>query len=364
MALYWVLLLLPALGAVLAVSKMGRGAVVDELLPVAPSTLGLGLFGVLLVIVVGFRHEVGGDWLNYLPPLEIALEQTFKEGLMSGGDPAYGLLTWTSAHLGGGVYLVNAVCSAVFVAGLVVFARNSPQPWLALCVAVPYLVIVVAMGYTRQGAAIGLVMVGLVVLNQGYLLRFSLWLVLAALFHKSALILMPLAIFAGRKNWGAVLGVLVVGALMFVLLLAEYVDHLIAGYITDQYASSGAGIRVVMNALPAAIFLLFRHRFDLTDAQRSFWVWMSLGAVSFIFLLVVSPSSTAVDRVALYWIPLQLFVWSRLPQAMGQRAGTQRQWVVVVIAYAFAVQFVWLFYADHSFAWLPYQFYPWIWLWS
>ncbi len=91
---------------------------------------------------------------------------------------------------------------------------------------------------------------------------------------------------------------------------------------------------------------------------------MSLGALAFIVLLAVSPSSTAVDRVALYWIPLQLFVWSRLPQAMGQRAGTQRQWLAVVLAYAFAVQFVWLFYADHSHAWLPYQFYPWEWLWQ
>jgi len=31
---------------------------------------------------------------------------------------------------------------------------------------------------------------------------------------------------------------------------------------------------------------------------------------------------------------------------------------------AAAVLFVWLFFAAHAFAWLPYQFYPWVWLWS
>lgn len=327
-------------------------------------SLAFWLYAFVLLMVVGFRHEVGGDWFNYIKPLVFALDQTWYEGMISGGDPAYGLLTWIAANFGGGLYLVNLACAFVFVAGLLVFARNSPLPWLTMCVALPYLVIVVAMGYTRQGVAIGLAMVGLVALNQGQLYKFACWLIMAALFHKSALVMLPVAVFSGRKNWGALLGVLLVGALMFMLLLAEHVNNLNAGYITDEYASSGAGIRVAMNALPAALFLMFRDRFELTPPQKSFWVWMSFGALAFILLLAVSPSSTAVDRVALYWIPLQLFVWPRLPQAMGKSSGTQRQWVALVLVYAFAVQFVWLFYSDHSYAWLPYQFYPWIWLWS
>jgi EpsG family len=366
MGLYWLILVIPALGAMLGTSRLGLQSRFLSLATAGTrqNSMAMAGFAFLLVLVVGFRHEVGGDWIHYIEPLERALQLSWLEGAVAGGDPAYGLLTWVSAHLGGGVYLVNLICAMVFVMGLVVFALSSPQPWLTMCVAVPYLVIVVAMGYTRQGVAIGLAMIGLVALDQGRLLRFATWLVVAALFHKSALILLPLAVFSGRKNWGAVLGVLLIAALMFALLLAEYVDFLVAGYLSAQYESSGAAIRIAMNALPAGIFLLLRKRFGLTNAQHSFWTWMSLGALIFIALLAVSPSSTAVDRVALYWIPLQLFVWSRLPQAMGQRADTQRQWVALVLVYAFAVQFVWLFYADHSYAWLPYQFYPWVWLWS
>ena len=365
MAMYWLLLLIPALGTLLAPGHkwQTQGAVQQGRPHNARASLPISFFALLLMLVVGFRHEVGGDWLHYLAPVELAVSQTWLEGTMAGGDPAYGLVTWVSAQLGGGVYLVNLVCAAIFAWGLHVYARSSPQPWLTLCVAVPYLVIVVAMGYTRQGVAIGLVMVGLVALQKGLLYRFAVWVVLAALFHKSALILLPLAVFSGRKKWGTVLGVLLVGGLLFVLLLAEYVDSLVAGYITDQYASSGAGIRVAMNALPGAIFLALRNRFNLAPEQKSFWVWMSLGSLAFVFLLAVSPSSTAVDRVALYWIPLQLFVWSRLPLAMAKGSASQRIWVVLVLAYAFAVQFVWLFYADHSSAWLPYRFYPWEWLW-
>jgi hypothetical protein len=91
---------------------------------------------------------------------------------------------------------------------------------------------------------------------------------------------------------------------------------------------------------------------------------MSLGGLAFIGLLAVSPSSTAVDRLALYWIPLQLYVWSRWPAAMARNHNAQLPWVAGVLAYSLAVQFVWLFYADHSWAWVPYQFYPWVWLWQ
>lgn len=358
MALYWLLLSVPWLAAIsspwLLDTKQSRR-------PWGPA---LQLYFVFVVLVVGLRHQVGADWEHYWAPIELALQQTLAEGVQQGGDWAYGLLTWLSAHAGAGVYGVNLVCAAVFAYGLIVFCRSSPRPWLSLAVAVPYLVIVVAMGYTRQGVAIGLVMLGLVALDKGSMARFVAWVAVAALFHKTALILIPMAIFAGRKNWMALAGVLLTAVLMFFLLLAEYVDHLVAGYITDQYASSGAAIRIAMNAVPAAVFLVFRQRFNLTEAQRTFWTWMSLGGLAFIGLLAVSPSSTAVDRVALYWIPLQLYVWSRWPAAMARTHNAQMPWVAGVLLYSLAVQFVWLFYADHSWAWVPYQFYPWVRLWQ
>lgn len=358
MALYWLLLSVPWLAALSA----------SRLLDMKESKRAWSpayrLYFVFVVLVVGLRHQVGADWEHYWAPIEWALQQNLVEGVKQGGDWAYGLLTWLAAHAGAGVYGVNLVCAGVFAYGLMVFCHISPQPWLSLAVAVPYLVIVVAMGYTRQGVAIGLVMLGLVALDKGSMVRFVAWVAVGALFHKTALILIPMAIFAGRKNWVAVAGVLVTTVLLFFLLLAEYIDHLVAGYITDQYASSGAAIRIAMNALPASVYLVFRKRFDLTETQRVFWTWMSLGGLAFIGLLVVSPSSTAVDRVALYWIPLQLYVWSRWPGAMAKRPTQQLPWILGVLLYSMAVQFVWLFYADHSFAWVPYQFYPWVWLWS
>jgi hypothetical protein len=358
MWLYWLLLLVPWLAAIVGARVAGSAQ--------ADRSWGLSfqLYFVFLLLLVGWRHEVGGDWFEYLPRIELAKYQGLIAAIEERGDTAYNVLTWLSAYSGAGIYGVNLVCALIFAYGLMVFCQNSPRPWLTLAVAVPYLVIVVAMGYTRQGVAIGLVMLGLVALEKASILKFVSWMLVATLFHKTALILIPMAIFAGRKNIVAVAGVLLTAVLLYFLLLAEYVDHLVAGYITDQYASSGAAIRIAMNAVPAAVFLVFRNRFDLTDAQRTFWTWMSFGGLAFIGLLAVSPSSTAVDRVALYWIPLQLYVWSRWPAAMARTHNAQLPWVIGVLIYSLAVQYVWLFYADHSHLWVPYQFYPWVWLWQ
>jgi hypothetical protein len=307
---------------------------------------------------------VGGDWSTYKEFIDYATGEDFLYAIQ-GGDPAYGALNWIGANIFGGVYFVNTVCAGLFSWGLLSFCRAQPRPWLALLVAVPYLITVVAMGYTRQGVAVGLVMLGLTSLMKGSLLRFLFWVAVAASFHKSAVILMPLAIFAASKyRFATLIAVAVTGLLLFVLLLQEAVDALFVNYIDAKYDSSGAAIRVAMTALPAAMFLLLYKRFLLSRHQQLFWIWISLLALGFLVLLQISPSSTAVDRVALYWIPLQLFVWSRLPDVLGCYGQRNPIWVAAIAGYSGVILFVWLFFATHAFAWLPYQWYPWVSLWA
>jgi EpsG family len=361
---YWLLFLIPAW---LAINRARLYTPAGNVLPQLQQTTWPVLWRAmfcLLTLMIGLRYEVGGDWFNYVGHVDAAIHVDFWEALTQ-KDPAYGVLLWCGIQTGWDMYFVNCVCAMLFSFGLVVFCRSQSRPWLALVVSVPYLVIVVGMGYTRQGVAIGLAMVGLVALVRGSVMRFIIWVALAAMFHKSAVILVPLAVLAGSKRrWLTVVLVVVSGVLLFGLLLQESVDSLKSGYIDAAYDSSGAAVRVAMNALPGALFLLFRKRFKLPEIQDSFWGWMSWVAILFVLLLAVSPSSTAVDRVALYWIPIQLFIWARLPEVFGSALEANSFWVIAVVGYSAAVMFVWLVFGTHAQYWLPYQFYPWVWFWQ
>jgi hypothetical protein len=311
----------------------------------------------LLTLLVGYRFQVGGDWGNYLFTYFDTKYLTLTELVSERGDPAYSLVSVISTKAGWDIYGINLICGGIFCAGLVTFCRAQPKPWLALVAAIPYLVIVVGMGYTRQAAAIGLLMLALVSLGRQETTKFVLWIALGAAFHKSALILLPIAILARIRNpWWTAFWVGATGLVLYSLLLAEFTDSLIQNYIEAEYESEGAAIRVLMNAVPGMFYILYRSRVTENTFERGLWTWIALLAVAFVPLLLFSPSSTAVDRVALYLIPIQLYVFSRLPDLFPREARGLP--IFGIVALSGLVQFVWLNFAANALYWIPYRFYP------
>ena len=130
---------------------------------------------------------------------------------------------------------------------------------------------------------------------------------------------------------------------------------MVKNYINAGYDSSGALIRIIMNVLPAIIFLLNRKKFDLSEDMKYFWTNISLASCFLIVAFVVSPSSTVVDRLGLYLIPIQLMVFGHLSSVFAKGPQEARLINIAGIAYFATVQFVWLNYANNSFAWLPYR---------
>ena len=316
--------------------------------------------GVLTALMIGLRFEVGGDWINYE---EIYLLMAYADlgYAATYSDPGYAVLNWLSAQLGYGMWFVNLVCGLIFTWGLIKFVRREPNPWLCALVAVPYLIIVVAMGYTRQGVAIGLILAGLSILDRGSLLRFTVYILLAASFHKSAIVVLPLVALAANRDrvvTGAILAATAV--LVYYLFVQDQIDRLVTNYVEAEYSSQGATIRVVMNLPPALIFFAFRKRFAFAAQPDLLWRNFALAALAALFLLVMTTSTTAVDRLALYLIPLQIVILGRLPDALATRNQSRMALVLAVILYSAAIQFVWLNYAVNAFAWVPYQNYLWI----
>jgi hypothetical protein len=319
------------------------------------TVLALAIF---LTLLIGLREEVGGDWFNYFPYLERSIGIPFAE-VFQEDEPGYGLLNWIAANWGGSVYLVNSLCGLIFSLGLLQFCRAQPRPWLALTLAFPYLITVVAMGYSRQGVAIGLEMIALLALQRDRLLQFLGWIALAATFHRTVLVLLilPASTLSGSLRFSQLIRMLLlIGAAygLYTAVIAPDIDYYVQGYIEAQYQSQGALIRVVLCLLPALVFLFNRRRFRLPADTQRIWTLVSLLAVAAAIGLFTVASSTAVDRLALYLIPLQIFVGSRIPDTriFGIAPGS---WNQLLIAFSFAVLIVWLLFAGHSEYWLPYR---------
>jgi len=322
--------------------------------------IGWVAFAITLALFIGWRWEVGADWSAYARYMRQAENSGLGE-VLAGKDPGYQLINWIVASAGLGIVTVNLICGTIFAVALTRFCRILPLPWLGIAVAIPYAVTVVVMGYSRQGVALGLVLFALVALSERRVLHFVVWVVVATTFHKSAILLLPIAaLSASQGRFWAVLWVGAFGVLGYWLLVHDSLDVLYSTYVEAQYQSEGAFIRVAMNLLPAAILLTKQKKFKFAPSERRLWklfAWMSVGLFC---LLLLTPASTAVDRVALYMLPLQFVVFSNLPVRFGSSVGGRFFITAAIIGFYASVLLVWLNYAGHADAWVPYRFFPFV----
>jgi hypothetical protein len=109
-----------------------------------------------------------------------------------------------------------------------------------------------------------------------------------------------------------------------------------------------------MNMVPAVVFLAFHKRLVLSEVERLLWRNFAMASLAAMVALVFLPS-TVVDRLALYLVPLQVFVLSRAPYGFGLQGRPNGQVMFAVLAYSAGVQTIWLVYATHAPYWLPYR---------
>lgn len=204
MLIYWLSFGFFAVGAMISPVTRSRVYAGPESLGQSPERLPwrpFFLFGaVLTIVVIGLRFEVGADWWTYLVIFADA-RQFDLLGTLQQSDPGYQLLNWAAISAGTGIWLVNLIGAAIFGWGLYRLCSVQPSPWLAFAIAVPYMILVVAMGYTRQSIALGVLMAGLARQARGAsILNFAIYVVFAAAFHKTAVVVFPIVAISSRGS--------------------------------------------------------------------------------------------------------------------------------------------------------------------
>lgn len=340
MTAYWLMYLFAAVGALMAKTNQARS-----------SQIAWVFVGLFYILFIGLRIS-GGDWYNYFRRFEDMSFLTLEEAL-SIKDVGYQLISYSMYDWGLGFFAVTLICAVLSMAGLIIFLRSQINPWLGLAVSVPYLIIVVYMGYMRQGVALGLIMWGIVALHRGRFIHFIILVALAVTFHKSAIMMIAFGIFSGnRGKLLKLIGIIVAFLGVWFAFVSSDVDALVTNYVDAQMQSQGAMIRVLLNAFPAILLLYFRKQWKHYFDDYKFWLMISLASLASIGL--VGFASTAVDRIALYFLPLQIVVFSRLP-LLAKRKIPPKITIYLILLFYFLVLFVWLNFGNFSKWWIPYR---------
>lgn len=343
---YWVLF---AICSILALTRVDFQEISRR------NQAGLGLLMFLIALMIGFRFDVGGDYYNYIRVHNDLGNYGFWD-VWKRIDPGYGLIDWIAGRFGLGTWVVNLICAAIFCWGLAKFLKSHPNPYLGLAVAVPYLIIVVGMGYTRQAAALGFLLAGMANFDRSRIVYFSVMCLLAVTFHKSAIVMLPVGLLALNHNRLVTFGLLLLlGAGLYYVFVQSSMDRLVQNYVTAVQSSQGAMMRVMMCVPPAMLLLAAGRRFRFTPDQARLYRNFAIAALVALAALLIGLPSTAVDRLALYILPIQMVVMARLVALFPQDQQSAFMLAVGIVGLYGLVLYVWLNYAINAQAWIPYQ---------
>jgi hypothetical protein len=270
---------------------------------------------VVVVLFVGLRHHVGMDWNNYLVMIARANVGSIWDSY-SVAEPGYSTLLWIAGQSGWGVYGANLIGTMIFAAGLFRYAGSTPSPWIALLVALPFLVIVVAMSAARQAVAIGLILWLVADWSGASVRKRVVLIVLAASFHMSAIGFLAF-VFLDLKVpiWVKVSGSAFMALLIIYALQssghASYYDDLYGRGQTELTQSTGAIFHVILNGGPALLCFCFGRQVREILIKDRLHKQLAIIAIALIPLSFVM--SAASGRIALYLFPVSMWFFATMP---------------------------------------------------
>ena len=324
------------------------------------SNLMLFMVALFFWLMIGFRFEVGMDWSNYLrlynAEYKLGANVSASTALFQ-LEPGFALLSWFAAKTGGGIIMINAVSALIFCWGFFIFAKNCREPWLAVVIATPLLVVAFAMSGIRQAIAMGVVFYVFSYWDQRSVVARIALVLLASLFHFSAVFILIFVALSARIQPVAKLAA--VAAVGLLILLAIYVAPTAMQSYSELYVSGrrrleapGALAQIAVIAAAAVAYFVYRKKW--VEANGDHLLLRNLAIVALLSVPAAFISSVGAYRFALYLWPMAMYVYSGIPAMIDKAEGQFLYRLMLVLASA-ALMLGWLTYANNSSAWLPYQ---------
>jgi hypothetical protein len=313
-------------------------------------------FIIYLILFIGFRYKVGGDWEAYLYHYEVLNYDDFLMQLLA-WDPAYVAVEYISKFLGFGIWGVNIICALIFSISFLYFIKVfNLKLGYSFLIAYPYLIMVVVNGYSRQGVAIGLVMVFFGLLYKNKFFKALIFLLLAALFHKTAIIAGILFLFYKKKKIFITYSLLFFISFIFYYIFQSSFVNFIKYYFEQKMQSSGAIIRILINILAAMLLFFTAKRYKKYFDDYDFWKIFGYFSFLMLFIAVYFKATTVADRLLLYFYPLQIVVFQRILFLIKDK-NLKYIYFLFLILLSFSILIFWFLFATHRFAWIPYNNY-------
>jgi hypothetical protein len=308
-------------------------------------------YWILTVLFIGFRHEIGTDWPNYMSIWDDQGDSFISALLHT--EPAYYILMYLVKKMNLTIHWLNLLTSFIAITPVFYFSYRQKNRWIALMSIATALFVMSYIGYARQAPAIGLSIWATFRFLDKKFIGCFLILITASLFHNSAMIL--IIVFSGfillQVRVGYKFAVLALLGLAW-MIYAERVVGRITNYFDLGLVSMGALPRIVLVDIALIIAIIFRKALFNSRFEREVMLYFCCCGIlaSSLFFL----DSIMADRLILYWLVIQIFVYGNL-SSITVNNDYRVLSLVSIAAVNLSVLLVWLVYGTFSRDWIPYK---------
>ena len=257
----------------------------------------------ILILVAGLRYNVGTDYGAYSRGYRMFLD--FWGSLKNLSEPSIHLIYSIAVKIHDNGQFCTFVVTAIIIGlELRVIYKNTDNIGFALVIFL-FTCWSACFNGVRQCLATAVLFCGYPALRDRKFLKYALFVFLAFLCHRSALVMILLYFIVNRDlNAGNILFLVV--SSVIVLISYEYVFR-VAGIILDESVSTTATywgdsinrIRILTQVAPAVFFLLVYRKREKTP-QVTFYINLLLAAA---VVSVVTMNSRGLGRMSMYMTP-------------------------------------------------------------
>tara|TARA_B100001057_G_C22868005_1_gene957468 strand:+ start:567 stop:1604 length:1038 start_codon:yes stop_codon:yes gene_type:complete len=311
----------------------------------------INLYFLFLIIFVGFRYEVGGDFysssMSMLPLLNL-------KDIFSTLTILNSLLLYISKISGLDIFLYNIIAAILFFLCFYKFIEKFEYKAHNFLIAFPVIFIILAMGFTKQSIAFSFILIGLLYYKNNNYLNTIIYFIIATLFHMSSLIIFIIFIYKIKIILRKYLLIIIP---FFIFAFYLYYEVFVVYYniwmVYDARPTSvGALFRCLINIPPIIIYLFIRKKILEKNLNYKFLDIIIIIQIIFIFLALLTNLSGLVDRMNILLSFTHIIIYSLAFEII------KKYYLEIFIFIYFkylTILIVWLFLSDNSFAWLPYK---------
>ena len=315
-----------------------------------------------LILFIGFRHKVGGDWGTYEGILFENKFLTLREFLSTVTLNSFGykLLIWIFSSFDLGILFLNLLSASAFMIGVRILVYDFNYRYMALILAFPTLIVIVGMGFVKQSVAIGFFLIAFDALLREQNKKYFFYVVIASLFHLSALVFLIL-IFSRKKYFLIILFIFIIliyflynySKFIYILNLLNFYSYIKYYVLYEGVTSNGANFRIILNIIPTFLLLLFYNHFDMKHKNKLIFFNLSIIQFLILFIYFILPNATGIDRISFYLIILQIFIYCEFSNLLKMQF-LKNIYIFLLQLYSIILLYIWVNFSLHSIYWIPY----------